>query len=220
MDKTRHTQGKINIFSVGHVRKFFQRRPWGHDQITLAEHIAATWSDGVEFEVDEVVDRKFAYGKYKYSVSFKGRSGDHSRYLPRGDDKLSGCQQLISAYDEQFPLGSLRLDESSDKWRYDVAHKATRKSGRLTNREVVLTDDLSEVIGGSPSGWRRSAGGEGRSPAVDSGTSTCDFHEFTRANKLQRRKAAVARWVTALTTGRDCCEAPSTVRIEEIFEDG
>ena len=127
---------------------------------------------------------------------------------------------MISAYDEQFPIGSLRLDESSDKRRYDVARKATRKSRRLTHRKVVLADDLSEVIGASPSGWRRSAGGEGRSPVVDSGTSTCDFHLLTRANKLQRRKAAIARRVTALTTGRDCCEVPSTKRIEEISEDG
>jgi hypothetical protein len=201
LDKTRHTQGKINVFSLGHVRKFFQRRPWGHDQITLAEHIAAPWSDGAEFEVDEVVDRKFAYGKYKYSVSFKGRSGDHSRYLPRDDDKLSGCQKLVIAYDEQFPFGSLRLDAPSDRRQYDDARKATRKSGRLTNRKVFLS-------------------GGGCSSAVDSGTSTCDFHEFTRANKLQRRKAAVARRLGALTTARDCCEAPSTVQIEEIFEDG
>jgi hypothetical protein len=150
--------------------------------------------------VDEVVDRKFAYEKYKYSVSFKGRSGDHSRYLPRDDDKLSGCQKLVSAYDKQFPFGSLRLDAPSDKRQYDDARKATRKSGRLTNRKVFLA-------------------GDGCSPAVDSGTSTCDFHEFTRANKLERRKAAVARRLAAFTTGRDCCEAPSTVRIEEIFED-
>jgi hypothetical protein len=98
----------------------------------------APWSDGAEFEVDEVVDRKFSYGKYKYSVSFKGRSGDHSRYLPRDDDKLSGCQKLVSAYDEQFPFGSLRLDAPSDKRQYDDARKATRKSGQLTNRKVFL----------------------------------------------------------------------------------
>ena len=93
--------------------EFFQHRSWGHDQIVLAEHIATPWSDGVEFEVDEVVDQKFTYGEYKYLVSFMGRVGDHSRYLPRDNDRLAGCQSLLDAYDEQFSLGSLRFDEVS-----------------------------------------------------------------------------------------------------------
>jgi hypothetical protein len=53
------------------MRKFFQRRPWGHDQIALAEHFATPWAGDAEFEVDEVVRQKFAYGKYKYSVSLR-----------------------------------------------------------------------------------------------------------------------------------------------------
>jgi hypothetical protein len=203
LDKTRYTKGKINVFNLGQVRKFFQRRPWGHDQIALAEHIATPWAGDAEFEVDEVVGRKFTYGKYKYSVSFKGRSGDHSKYLPRDSDHLTGYQKMLDAYDAQFPLGSLRSDEASDKRVYDVARKVVRKSGRLTNRRVNLSAELDVVL---------------KRP-VDSGTSTRDFHEFTRANKLQRRKLAAARRVQALTTGRARRDEASTVTIEEVFDD-
>ena len=212
LDKTRYTKGKINVFNLGQVRKFFQRRPWGHDQIALAEHIATPWSGDAEFEVDEVVGRKFTYGKYKYSVSFKGRSGDHSKYLPRDSDRLTGCQKMLDAYDAQFPLGSLRSDEASDKRVYDEARKAVRKSGRLTNRRVNLRAELDAVL-------RRSGGQEDAAEVANSGTSTRDFHEFTRANKLQRRKLAVARRVQALTTGRSRCDEASTVTIEEVFDD-
>ena len=119
---------------------------------------------------------------------------------------------MLDAYDAQFPLGSLRSDEASDKRVYDAARKAVRKSGRLTNRRVDLSAELGAVLG-------RSGGRQDATGVANSGTSTRDFHEFTRANKLQRRKLAVARRVQALTTGRSRSDKASTVTIEEVFDD-
>jgi hypothetical protein len=127
---------------------------------------------------------------------------------------------MLDVYDAQFPLGSLRSDEASDKRVYGTARKAVRQSGRLTNRRVNLSADLDAVL--ERSAGRRAVGGavrSRRSLPVDSGTSNRDFYEFTRANKLQRRKLAVARRVHALTTGRAQREAASTVAFEEVFND-
>jgi hypothetical protein len=42
---------KTNVFSLQHVRWFYNRRPWEFDQISLEQHLAETWSDNREYEV-------------------------------------------------------------------------------------------------------------------------------------------------------------------------
>ena len=131
-----YTKGRDDVFTLQHVRQFFQKRPWNQDQISLAEHMAAPWEDGAEYEVDKVEGRRFAHGQYKYSVSYKGRSADHSRYLRRDDPRFEGCQRLLAEYDETYPRGVLPKDKPEDRRVYMASHKAARRSGRLTNRRL------------------------------------------------------------------------------------
>ena len=43
-----------NLALSMHVRQLSQKWLWNQDQISLAEHMAAPWVDGVEYEVDKV----------------------------------------------------------------------------------------------------------------------------------------------------------------------
>jgi ribA/ribD-fused uncharacterized protein len=171
LDRTRYTKHKTNVFSLEHVRKFFQRRPWGHDQISLDEHLSAPWEDDAEFEVDKVVGRRWMHNQYKYSVSYKGRSDDVSKYHKRDDARFASCTGMIDAYDEEFPFGSLRRDEPSAKRRHDDEHKESRRSGRLNNRRLNL----------------------GRGPNTHRGTDTRDLGRHNKVARLGRRRELVLR---------------------------
>jgi hypothetical protein len=171
LDRTRYTKHKTNIFILEHVRKFFQRRPWGHDQISLDEHLSAPWEDDAEFEVDKVVGRRWMHNQYKYSVSYKGRSDDVSKYYKRDDARFGACTDIIDDYDKEFPFGSLRRDEPSARRQHDDEHKESRRSGRLNNRRLNL------ALG----------------PNTDCGTDTRDLGRHNKAARLGRRRELVLR---------------------------
>ena len=139
-----YTQAQGDVFTLQHVRRFFQKRPWNQDQISLAEHMAAPWADGAEYEVDKVEGRRFVHNQYKYSVSYKGRTADNSRYLKREDPRFEGCQRLLEEYDVTYPPGVLPKDKPEDRRRYLAAHKETRKSGRLTNRRFEVSAEAAK----------------------------------------------------------------------------
>ena len=139
-----YTQAQGDVFTLQHVRRFFQKRPWNQDQISLAEHMAAPWADGAEYEVDKVEGRRFVHNQYKYSVSYKGRTADNSRYLKREDPRFEGCQRLLEEYDVTYPPGVLPKDKPEDRRRYLAAHKETRKSGRLSNRRVEVSAEAAK----------------------------------------------------------------------------
>ena len=137
-----YTKGWGDVFTLQHIRQFFQKRSWNKDQISLAQHMVAPWEDGAEYEVDKVDGWRFAHGQYKYSVSYKGRLADHSHYLRCDDPRVEGCQRMLAEYDETYPRGVLPKDKAEERRVYMAEHKASRKSGRLTNRRV---DGSAEV---------------------------------------------------------------------------
>ena len=122
---------KTNIFTLQDVRWFYNRRPWEFDQISLEQHLAETWSDNREYEVDYVVSRRYNRRTYTYQVKFKGRTGDKSKFLAIDSLELQGCSTLLQEFDAKHPFGSLANDSPPDKVRFNKTQRSTRWSGRL-----------------------------------------------------------------------------------------
>jgi hypothetical protein len=67
---------KTNEFSLHDVRRYYTRRPWDFDQISLEQHLEETWDVNREYEVDHVVARKYNRRTYTYQVKFTCRTCD------------------------------------------------------------------------------------------------------------------------------------------------
>ena len=58
--------GKSNEFTMDHVRRHWEQRPWRYDTVGLDERLdPAADLDETEHEVDAVASRRFLRGKYK-----------------------------------------------------------------------------------------------------------------------------------------------------------
>ena len=81
---------KSNEFTMDHVQRHWEQRPWRYDTVGLDERLDPDINlPEAEFEVDGVSSRRFLRGKYKYSVSFKGW------------DKVSLLQPRMKSYEHQ-----------------------------------------------------------------------------------------------------------------------
>ena len=142
------TKGKTNWFTMDDVRKHWVRRPWHSATVTVEERLAANDNHDEEYEVDGIASRKYTYGKYRYSVSFKGFDECH-KHLPRTDPDLENCQALIDEFDRRHPFGSLPYDKPSDKDAFlSTQQGPTRRSTRLRHA-------LGEIMTGC---WRLDIG--------------------------------------------------------------
>jgi len=137
---------KTNIFTLQDVRWFYSRRPWEFDQISLEQHLAETWSDNREYEVDHVVSRRYNRRTYTYQVKFKGRTGDKSKFLAIDSLELQGCSTLLQEFDVKHPLGSLANDSPSDKVRFNKTQRSTRWKGRLRMTMDTSRDNAAARI--------------------------------------------------------------------------
>ena len=126
------TKGKINDFSMEHVRRHWTKRPWRYETIALEDRLDPSAQDADhEWEVDGVSSRRFLHGKYKYAVTYKG-GDEESKLLQRDHQDFAGCQRLLDEFDERYPLGSLPDDSPDDQTKW---HSSTRKQrGLRTSR--------------------------------------------------------------------------------------
>ena len=131
--------GKSNEFTMDHVRRHWEQRPWRYDTVGLDERLdPAANMDETEYEVDAVASRRFLRGKYKYSVSFK-RWDQVSELQPRDAPNFEGCQRLLDEFDQRHPLGSLPYDKPEDMRLYKEtttearARRSSRRRARSRN---------------------------------------------------------------------------------------
>ena len=114
-----------------------EHRPWRYDTVGLDERLDPDANlPETEFEVDVVSSRRFLRGKYKYAVSFK-RWDEITPLQPRDAENFEGCQNVLDAFDEQHPLGSLPYDKPEDMRLYKETSgeaRARRSSRRKARR--------------------------------------------------------------------------------------
>ena len=129
--------GKSNEFTMDNVRRHWEHRPWRYDTVGLDERLDPDANlPEAEFEVDAVSSRRFLRGKYKYAVSFKGWD-EISPLQPRDAENFEGCQNVLNAFDDQHPLGSLPYDKPEDMRLYKETSgeaRARRSSRRKAQR--------------------------------------------------------------------------------------
>ena len=132
------TRGKCDEFSMQHVRRYYLQRPWTFDAVTLEQRIAVDNDADEEHEVDQVHQRRFLHGSYKYQVSFKGWD-QLSKNRVKDHPEFEGCQKLLEEFDAQYPIGSLKGDSPPDqrKWKQHVDAHPRRKSARLRRQRAL-----------------------------------------------------------------------------------
>jgi hypothetical protein len=203
------------VFTLQDVRWFYNRRPWEFDQISLEQHLAETWSDNREYEVDYVVSRRYNRHTYTYQVKFKGRTGDKSKFLAIDSLELQGCSKLLQEFDAKHPFGSWANDSRPDKVRFNKTQRSTtgwsgrlrlvmdtcrdndEHTGRLLRRASQLGDKYAVVPKLSFASAVRVSLFEDK---VGSGGGTLDNGRLTQVTRVKLMNSGILRGIFGIIT--------------------